>query len=484
MLPFDLDCKFLKIYTNNCHLEIVKKFNHLDCNFLWEWLSHNKSYYCYWAYILSLPTIFSFDSCILEMIWKTFSGRLLINLKETWMDWILLIMALQLTQITLCTNPLIQKMTWTLFQHQCKLCLKKDIKMLHFAIQLIMYIEWINIELVTPLWNQDCQGWKESRHYGCHQIYHYFMLISNAIHIHIVPQRNIFMTIAILTITIATARMVLKLTKEPLLKNQQKFAQSQSPSSSQKLLFQLHAWKALIHNEILLIEKHSCKSKYTCTCTPRSSRLHCNETQSGGIFIFGVRHDGKVTFELLKDDTKWNVCCFIGFNGKNLNSGNYVVPMNYNNNIYRNDTNTNRKYSSKLILYEDNAPISESSLMIGVHNYYHDDHSTFENNIDISIHYSKEYVDELVTGTYKILCLGDNDNLYANIAASFINGCSGTNGIKISCLVNSVNESIITRQVMKQTCSNKQLSCALEFLWIFALFNSNQLSQQITYYGA
>ena len=124
--------------------------------------------------------------------------------------------------------------------------------------------------------------------------------------------------------------------KEPLLKYRHRIGQSQSSSTSRKLLLQLRA-KAFVDTVILSFGKCNSESK----CTSTSSWLYCDKTQSGGFVIWGAGRDGKEFFKSLEDDMKQNVRCFVDVDEKKINSGYYIVPMNHNNNIHRNDTNIN-----------------------------------------------------------------------------------------------------------------------------------------------
>ena len=111
-------------------------------------------------------------------------------------------------------------------------------------------------------------------------------------------------------------------THQPLLHYRHRVGQSQSSSTSRKLLLQLRA-KAFI--DTIVHEDPQWK--------------YCKETKKGGFVIWGAGRDGKDFFKALPNEVKIHVQCFVDVDEKKIKSGYYVPPppeeplsININNN--------------------------------------------------------------------------------------------------------------------------------------------------------
>lgn len=97
---------------------------------------------------------------------------------------------------------------------------------------------------------------------------------------------------------------------EPLVQYRHRIGQSQSSSTSRKLLLQLRT-KAFID-----------------TILRRDSMwLYCEEKNIGGFVIWGAGRDGKDFFKALPDDMKINVRAFVDVDEKKIKSGYYISPI-------------------------------------------------------------------------------------------------------------------------------------------------------------
>ncbi len=98
-------------------------------------------------------------------------------------------------------------------------------------------------------------------------------------------------------------------TNEPLLLYRHRIGQSQSSSTSRKLLLQLRT-KAFVDTIIL----NDPKWRY------------CEKSEKGGFVIWGAGRDGKEFFKSLPDVARIHVRCFVDVDEKKIKSGYYVPP--------------------------------------------------------------------------------------------------------------------------------------------------------------
>lgn len=110
---------------------------------------------------------------------------------------------------------------------------------------------------------------------------------------------------------IAPGKLKMIRTKEPLLTYRHREGQSQSSSTSRKLLLQLRV-KAF--EDLILCNKSRMKTSWLST------------VESEGFIIWGAGRDGKAFFKSLGDDVKKCVRCFVDVDEKKISNGYYVVP--------------------------------------------------------------------------------------------------------------------------------------------------------------
>jgi glycosyltransferase involved in cell wall biosynthesis len=112
-------------------------------------------------------------------------------------------------------------------------------------------------------------------------------------------------------------------TNKPLLQYRHRVGQSQSSSTSRKLLLQLRA-KAFIDTILLRREI----DVDTSTNTNMNIKwLYCNQNKTGGFVIWGAGRDGKDFFKSLPDEIKLSVRCFVDVDEKKIKSGYYISPI-------------------------------------------------------------------------------------------------------------------------------------------------------------
>ena len=110
---------------------------------------------------------------------------------------------------------------------------------------------------------------------------------------------------------------------EKLLKYRHRVGQSQSSSTSRKLLLQLRT-KAFV-DTILLQNEHNDSSPLLSGSNVQNW-LYCKDTNKDGFVIWGAGRDGKEFFKALPDHMKHHVRCFVDVDEKKINSGYYIVP--------------------------------------------------------------------------------------------------------------------------------------------------------------
>lgn len=129
-------------------------------------------------------------------------------------------------------------------------------------------------------------------------------------------------------------------TSPPLMTYRHREGQSQSSSTSRKLLLHLRA-KAFVD----IIVKNNSRWQYDPSRT----------NVSNGFVIWGAGRDGKDFFKSLSHDDKYHVRCFVDVDDKKIQSGYYMVPF---------QTNDDRPYSCSSTAKQYKIPIVHYSMLI------------------------------------------------------------------------------------------------------------------------
>ena len=119
-------------------------------------------------------------------------------------------------------------------------------------------------------------------------------------------------------------------THQPLLQYRHRVGQSQSSSTSRKLLLQLRV-KAFVDT----IVHQDPQWRY------------CREMKKGGFVIWGAGRDGKDFYKSLPNETKIHVRCFVDVDEKKIKSGYYVPPPPDESLFIKNDNGDDKPVDQK-----------------------------------------------------------------------------------------------------------------------------------------
>ncbi len=156
-------------------------------------------------------------------------------------------------------------------------------------------------------------------------------------------------------------------TNEPLLKYRHRLGQSQSSSTSRKLLLHLRT-KAFVDTILrpMVVNNNNNNNNHKNDSNIQNTNiwLYDKETKKGGFVIWGAGRDGKEFFKSLPDEMKHHVRCFVDVDEKKINSGHYIVPLSsmiINNNVddYKGGDKKNNKNDNNTI----KVPIVHFSLL-------------------------------------------------------------------------------------------------------------------------